>query len=114
MSNWTNDAIIEEAKKWRWIPEGTQHYTYDRFELVAYPSAWKENFAEPRNDQPPDQLMIDEALAAARELGLPSLKWRERNVPSRFGNYCSAIRIPQSAFVLSDPPVADAFQTGKE
>jgi hypothetical protein len=35
MSNWTDDAIIEEAKKWRWIPEGTQHYTYDRFELVA-------------------------------------------------------------------------------
>jgi hypothetical protein len=40
----------EEAKKWRWIPEGTKHYAYDRFELVAYPSIWKENGVSPRRD----------------------------------------------------------------
>lgn len=78
MPDWTDDAIIEEAKKWRWTPDGTQRHTYDRFDLMAYPSTWKENVVEVQDGQEPDQLMIDEAITAARALGLSSLKWHVR------------------------------------
>lgn len=45
---------------------------------MAYPSTWKENVVEVQDGQEPDQLMIDEAITAARELGLSSLKWHVR------------------------------------
>jgi hypothetical protein len=35
MPDWTDDAIIAEAKKWRWKPDETQRFACDRFELAV-------------------------------------------------------------------------------
>jgi hypothetical protein len=77
MADWTDERIIEAARKWRWRPPGTKVVSYERFELALYPGFWDENFVKAKS--PPDQnpkSLVEEVVAAASQLRLSRLAWR--------------------------------------
>ena len=82
MADWTDERVIEEARKWRWRPSGTKEISYRRFNLELYPESWNENFVEAKSfpNQNPDSL-VEEVLAAASQLRLSKLTWRILSSP---------------------------------
>jgi hypothetical protein len=82
MAAWTDEQIIDEARKWRWRPSDTKEISYQRFNLDLYPGSWNENFVEAKflPNQSPD-VLVEEVLAAASQLRLSKLAWRVSSSP---------------------------------
>jgi hypothetical protein len=82
MADWTDERVIEEARKWRWRPPSSKVVSYERFDLVLYPESWNENFVEAKSlpNQNPESL-VEEVVAAASQLHLSKLAWRVSSSP---------------------------------
>jgi hypothetical protein len=82
MADWTDERIIDEARKWRWRPPGTEVVSWQRFDLALYPESWNENFVEAKflPTQNPD-VLVEEVLTAASQLRLSKLAWRVSSSP---------------------------------
>jgi hypothetical protein len=82
MADWTDERVIEEARKWRWCPPSSKVVWYERFDLVLYPESWNENFVEAKSlpNQNPESL-VEEVVAAASQLHLSKLAWRVSSSP---------------------------------
>lgn len=82
MADWTDERIIDEARKWRWCPPGTKEIAYQRFDLALYPESWNENFVEAKS-LPKQNLesFVEEVMAAASQLRLSKLAWRVSSSP---------------------------------
>jgi hypothetical protein len=77
MADWTDERIIDEARKWRWRPSGSKEVSCQRFDLDLYPESWNENFVEAKflPNQNPD-LLVEEVLATVSQLRLSKIAWR--------------------------------------
>ena len=82
MADWTDERIIDEARKWRWRPPGTEVVSRQGFDLALYPKSWNENFVEAKflPNQNPD-VLVEEVLRAASQLRLSKLAWRVSSSP---------------------------------
>jgi hypothetical protein len=82
MADWTDERIIDQARKWRWRPPGTKVVSYQRFDLALYPGFWNENFVKAKSlpNQNPESL-VEEVVAAASQLRLSKLAWRVLSSP---------------------------------
>jgi len=82
MADWTDERIIDQARKWRWRPPGTKVVSYQRFDLALYPGFWNENFVKAKSlpNQNPESL-VEEVVAAASQLRLSKLAWRVSSSP---------------------------------
>jgi hypothetical protein len=110
MAAWTDEQIIDQARKWRWRPADTKVVSYPLFDLVVYPESWNENFVETKSlpHQTPGRL-VQAVLAAASQLRLAKLAWR---VPS-FANAHELERaLEEAGFVAEQMDELLAWELG--
>jgi hypothetical protein len=82
MADWTDELIVDEARKWRWCPPGTRQVAYQGFALTLYPESWNENFVEVKSlPNRNANSLVEEVVAAARQLRLSKLAWRVPSSP---------------------------------